>query len=66
MKTCAKCALVICIGDRYFSHFGKNKSVHTAWCLAGADLFNFNRIKEVTDILDIKKKKYQVKRVVIS
>jgi len=68
MKTCcSKCALVICIGNRYFSHFGKHKSVQTAWSLAGAKLFLTDlAVGDVTLRLDWKKKKYEVKRVVVS
>jgi hypothetical protein len=52
---------VICLGNRFFYGFGKNKSVQTAWTLTGATLFlHLKDIKKVTDILDSKKKKYEV------
>lgn len=66
MKTCSKCALVILIGNRFFYKFGKNKKVQTSWCLAGAELFMSNQIKDVTDILDSKKKKYTIQYVSLS
>jgi hypothetical protein len=66
MKTCTNCALVICIGDRFFRKFGKNKKIQTAWCLAGAELFMSNQIDDVINILDSKNKKYIIRYVTIS
>ena len=55
------CSKVICIKNRFFYGFGKNKSIQTAWTLTGAKLFlNLDDIKKVTNILDLKKKKYEV------
>jgi len=54
-------ARVILTKNRFFCGYGKNKSIKTAWCLAGALLFNDDRkLKEVTDYLDKKNRKYDV------
>ncbi|MGF1909650.1 hypothetical protein L4C38_09425 [Vibrio kasasachensis] len=59
-------------GRRYFSRFGKAKSIQTAWSLAGAKLFLVDRtlfetlidhpepINEVIAQLDAKKKSYEI------
>lgn len=38
-KSDANKAVVIFVGDRYFSRFGYRGRLQTAWCLAGAKLF---------------------------
>ncbi len=59
-------------GRRYFSGFGKAKRIQTAWSLAGAKLFMVDmplmsclldhslEIKQVTEHLASKKKKFQI------
>jgi hypothetical protein len=43
-------AIVIMIEDRFFSGFGKNGRIQTAWSLAGAHLFGPWRIDEIEAI----------------
>jgi len=40
------------IGSRFFYGFGKKKQVMTAWCLAGAKLFQ-GCLPEVYDLFDV-------------
>ena len=51
---------------RFFYEF-KNKRVCTAWCLAGAKLFSSeSKLKEIEDILNDRKIKFERKEVSIS
>ncbi|MEZ8409554.1 hypothetical protein AB6C88_17240 [Vibrio splendidus] len=62
-------AVVIKLGDRFFSGFGKQQRVLTAWSLAGARLFlsvHDDRVKDTLEKLDEKKKKYEVIFVEVS
>jgi len=40
-KDAATTAIVIKVGDRFFSHY-KNKRICTAWCLAGSMIFQLS------------------------
>ncbi|WP_423841126.1 hypothetical protein ONE56_16705 [Vibrio mytili] len=59
-------------GLRYFSGFGKSKRIQTAWSLAGAKLFMVDmplmshlvghslEVNEIAELLESKKKKFQI------
>lgn len=52
---------------RFFCGFGKNKSIRTAWSLAGADLFlNHARLGEVLRYLESKQKDFVVVGVAVT
>ncbi|MDD4506693.1 MAG: hypothetical protein PHE60_10020 [Sulfurospirillaceae bacterium] len=57
-------AKVILINNRYFVRFGKNKSVLTAYYLAGATLYCVDyKLNEVLNVLDKKGRVYDVLNV---
>ncbi|MFZ5692431.1 MAG: hypothetical protein ACOY5F_14375 [Pseudomonadota bacterium] len=51
MKLYAKHARAILIGDRFFYRFGKSGQFITAWCLAGATLYQSGTDHDIAPVL---------------
>lgn len=60
--------VVICIGDRFFTKFGKGRTVQTAWSLGGALLFQIgcsNDFEKILEELRLKGKSPVVRTVIL-